>query len=205
MPFSQHSFGEIAAVGGGGTPRTDTPEFWDGAIPWATPTDITALAGPYLESTSRTISDEGLVSCSSPLYPAGSILMTSRATIGAFAIVQEPTAVNQGFIVVNPNDQSLQWWIFHEMSERVDEFISHANGATFLELSRGKFKQFAVRLIEDFKMKKFGDRATVLHTRGRRALVENRDLINLRDALLPMLMSGMLRVRDAEKQVEVVV
>ncbi len=91
------------------------------------------------------------------------------------------------------------------MSERVDEFISHANGATFLELSRGKFKQFAVRLIEDFKMKKFGDRATVLHTRGRRALVENRDLINLRDALLPMLMSGMLRVRDAEKQVEVVV
>ncbi|HWJ18056.1 MAG TPA: restriction endonuclease subunit S, partial [Geobacterales bacterium] len=78
VPFSDHTFNELADIGGGGTPRTDTPEFWDGEVPWATPTDITALTGPYLESTPRKISDLGLASCSSPLYPAGSILMTSR-------------------------------------------------------------------------------------------------------------------------------
>lgn len=91
---------------------------------------------PYLTTTKRKITDAGLASCSSPLYPAGSILMTSRATIGAFAITQRPMAVNQGFIVVNPKDPDLKWWLIHEMRSRVDEFHAQANGATFLELPR---------------------------------------------------------------------
>lgn len=110
--------------------------------------------------------------------------------------------MNQGFIVVNPNDPDLRWWMFHEMRSRVNEFISLANGATFLELSRENFKKFPVRLAEDFIMKGFCVQADALHACGRGALVENSLLAATRDALLPQLMSGKIRVKDAEKTVE---
>lgn len=199
--LSDSSFADLAVIGGGGTPRTSVSSFWDGEILWATPTDITALRGPYLTTTSRTISEAGLAACSSPLYPAGSILMTSRATIGAFAIAQRHMAVNQGFIVVNAHEASSQWWLFHEMRSRVDEFVSHANGATFLELSRGKFRQFRVRLADATTMTGFSRLAEAVHARSSAALTENVRLSVTRDALLPHLMSGRLRIKDAERVV----
>lgn len=197
--MSYSTFEDLCAVGGGGTPRTAVPSYWDGGVNWATPTDVTALKGPYLRSTARSISAEGLASCASSLYPAGSILMTSRATIGAFAIAEVPTAVNQGFIVVRPTDGRLVQWFFHEMRSRVDEFTAFANGATFLELSRGTFKRFTLRLADAATMEQFASQAEVLHRAGSQALAENLTLAATRDALLPQLMSRRLRVKDAEQ------
>ncbi|WP_081768086.1 restriction endonuclease subunit S [Microbacterium sp. MRS-1] len=191
-------FEEIADISGGGTPSTKNPALWDGDIWWATPTDMTALVGPYLESTSRRIAPAGLAACSSKLFEPGAILMTSRATIGALAINGVPTALNQGFIAVEPHDPRLRWWLFHEMESRVDEFISWANGATFLELSRGNFKRLPVRVPEETVLMAFDSRIAPLHDAARGALAENRTLAATRDALLPELMSGKLRVRDAE-------
>ncbi len=194
------TFAEVANVSGGGTPKTGIDEYWGGDTYWATPTDVTALDGPYLESTARRITEAGLNSCASPLYPPGSILMTSRATIGSFAITQVPAAVNQGFIVVNPHDSNLHWWLFHEMRSRVEEFVSFANGATFLELSRGQFKKLRLRWTDVDRMGAFGIVANALHNRGRAALAENNLLANARDTLLPQLMSGRIRVKDAEER-----
>lgn len=192
------TFGEAAEVRGGGTPSSTIQDYWDGDIRWATPTDVTGLTGPYLVETARKITTAGLANCSSALHPAGSILMTSRATIGAFALARVPTAVNQGFIVVVPNGSAPGLWLFHEMRSRIEEFTSLANGATFLELSRGNFKSFHVRLAEPAVMAQFQEHATALHDRAAAALRENQRLAATRDALLPALMSGHLRVRDAE-------
>ena len=202
---SASRFSDVAKISGGGTPSTKVPEFWAGDINWATPSDVTALAGPYLRSTSRQISDEGLQACSSSLFQPGAILMTSRATIGAFAIAQTATAVNQGFIVVEPIHEYMRYWLFHEMHSRVDEFLSLANGATFLELSRGNFKKLPVRLAEPEVLNSFAEVAGSLHSSAAAAHRENETLAETRDALLPQLMSGKLRVRDAENAVEAVV
>lgn len=198
-------FGALADIRGGGTPSTAIQAYWNGGIPWVTPTDVTNLPGPYLESTSRTITEAGLKACSSDLHPVGSIIMTSRATIGAFAIAEVPSAVNQGFIVVRVDDPALKWWLYHDMQSRVDEFKSYANGATFLELSRGKFKTMAASTPTGSQLSAFGATVGSLHLSARQALVENRSLAALRDTLLPQLMSGKLRVKDAEKQLEDVV
>ncbi|WP_434742444.1 restriction endonuclease subunit S [Micromonospora sp. SH-82] len=196
------TFGSIAQVGGGGTPSTKVPEYWDGNIAWATPSDVTALGAPYLFGTSRRVTDAGLDNCASALYPAGSIFMTSRATIGAFAIPQIPMAVNQGFIVVVTPDEELMMWLLHEMRDRIDEMRSLANGSTFLELSRKNFKAMGVRLPTPAARKEFAGKAIPLHQRAAAATAENATLTKLRDTLLSELMSGRLRVRDAEKVVE---
>ena len=192
--LSEATYGELAKIGGGGTPKSKVDEFWSGDVRWLTPTDVTALPGPYVEETSRRISEAGLASISSPLYPVGSIAMTSRATIGSFAILDRPMAVNQGFIVVQPHDESLRLWLFHEMRRRVREFYDYANGATFMELSRGNFKKIRVHLSDYNTMSRFGERVRPLHDSARLALQENETLTDLRDTLLPKLMSGQLSV-----------
>lgn len=198
---SDKTFDDLALVRGGGTPSSKVAEYWNGDISWASPTDITALPAPYLTSTSRHITDAGLSNCASALYPTGSILMTSRATIGAFALTKAPVAVNQGFIVVVPPDVTMRYWLFHEMRSRVPEFLDYANGATFLELSRGNFRKLPVRLADDSVMTRFALQARDLHDLAAAVTLENERLAATRDALLPALMSGKLRIKDAERVV----
>lgn len=202
LELSEETFGSVATVVGGGTPSTRMDEYWDGDICWTTPSDVTALTSPYLFETSRNITELGLENCASRLYPAQSIFMTSRATIGAFALPQVPAAVNQGFIVVLPPNEEMRWWLLHEMRSRVDEMISLANGSTFLEISRKSFKAMRIRLPHAMEVAAFARKVAPLHAAAAHAARENRTLAALRDTLLPQLMSGRLRVKDAEKIVE---
>lgn len=192
------AYEDLADIGGGGTPKSKVEEYWNGDVNWLTPTDVTALPGPYIADTSRKITKDGLATVSSKLYPVGSIFMTSRATIGAFALAEAPMAVNQGFIVVQPHEPRLRFWLLHEMRSRVQEYKDHANGATFLELSRGRFKKMRVKLADSGEMYAFNAEAATFHRLASQALRENRTLEETRDALLPQLMSGKLRVKDAE-------
>ena len=202
LEYRYEVFGTVASVYGGGTPSTTEPSYWDGKIAWTTPTDVTALSSPYLFKTSRMITESGLANCASRLYPAGSIFMTSRATIGAFAVPQIPAAVNQGFIVVVPPMDQLRWWLFHEMQSRLDEMLSLANGSTFLELSRKNFKSIQVRVASLDELERFDAMVAPLHQRAAQASQESATLKVFRDTLLPKLMSGQIRIRDAEKIVE---
>ncbi|MFD3465619.1 restriction endonuclease subunit S [Streptomyces sp. NPDC058682] len=202
LEFGEETFGSVASIMGGGTPSTKIDDFWGGQISWSTPSDVTALPSPYLFATSRNITEFGLENCNSQLYPAQSIFMTSRATIGAFALSQVPAAVNQGFIVVLPPNEEMRWWLLHEMRSRVDEMISLANGSIFLELSRKNFKAMQIRLPGPAEVAEFARKVAPLHAAAAHAADENRTLAALRDTLLPQLMSGRLRVRDAETIVE---
>lgn len=199
--FGTETFGSLAAVNSGGTPSTSEPAYWNGGIPWTTPSDVTALNSPYLFRTARTISECGLANCASLLYPRGSIFMTSRATIGSFAVAQVPAAVNQGFIVVVPPDES-RWWLFHEMNSRVDEMLSFANGSTFLELGRKNFKAMPVRVPPTEILMGFDAKVSPLHQRAARSAQESTTLAELRDTLLPKLMSGEIRIKDVERAVD---
>lgn len=114
-------------------------------------------------------------------------------------------AVNQGFIVVQPHDPGLAWWIFHDMRSRVDEFISHANGATFLELGRGKFKHLGVRLADTATVRQFNVEADALHASARQALDESRVLVPSATPSSPTSCPVACEYKYAEKQVEAVV
>ncbi|WP_332328180.1 restriction endonuclease subunit S [Streptomyces sp. WMMC940] len=202
LEFGNETFGSMATVAGGGTPSTKVEEYWGGGIFWTTPSDVTALPSPYLFETSRSITRRGLENCASQLYPTTSIFMTSRATIGAFALPQVPAAVNQGFIVVVPPNEEMRWWLLHEMRSRVSEMISLANGSTFLELSRKNFKAMRIRLPDATRLEEFAHTVAPLHATAVHTSNENRTLATLRDTLLPQLTSGLLRIKDAEKIVE---
>ena len=196
------SFGAYADVFGGATPKTTVSGYWDGHLAWATPTDLTALSAPYLFDTGRKITEPGLASCTAVLHPPGTILMTSRATIGAFAINQVPTATNQGFIAVRPRRDEDRWFLFEEMRSRVAEFIDNANGSTFLEISRGRFKELPLSVPATSAIDELADRLDPVHSKAAQLSAEAQRLAALRDALLPELLSGRIRVPEAAAVVQ---
>jgi type I restriction enzyme S subunit len=197
------TMGDLAEIVGGSTPSTTEPAYWDGGIHyWATPKDLSALSIPVLSSTERCISDAGLAQISSGLLPAGTVLLSSRAPIGYLAIAEVPVAINQGFIGMKPlkgvpNLFLLLWAHFAH-----DEILSYANGSTFLEINKANFRLIPIAAPPIEVLDAFDHLARPLHERIVANERESQVLAALRDALLPKLISGELRVKDAERLVE---
>jgi len=139
--------GEIADIRSGGTPSTGEPRFWDGNIPWCTPTDITALSGhKYLGETARLITQLGLKASSAEMIPAQSVVMTSRATIGECAINAVPVSTNQGFKNFIPFATTNVDFLYYLLGTQKQGFISLCGGSTFLEIGKTQLVAYQVRL-----------------------------------------------------------
>ena len=107
--WDEITLGEIGKFVGGGTPDTANPEYWDGDIQWFTPTEV---KDRNLDKSKRTITEKGLKNSSAKLLPEGSLLITSRATIGDVGIASNECTTNQGFqsLIVNSNEVNIFWY-----------------------------------------------------------------------------------------------
>lgn len=182
--------GEVVEVVGGSTPSTDEPSYWNGPHQFATPKDMAALSSPVLLTTERTITAEGLERISSGLLAEGTVLMSSRAPIGYLAITEVPVAVNQGFVAMKCPDGMPNQYVLHWARENMNEIIAHANGTTFLEISKTNFRPLKALVPEAKVLKAFADFVSPLHQRVVANLRESVTLAATRDALLPKLLSG---------------
>jgi type I restriction enzyme S subunit len=189
--------GDLAEVVGGSTPKTERAEYWArGTHHWVTPKDLSGLSMPVLLDTERKITDAGLAQISSGLLPKGTVLLSSRAPIGYLAIAEVPVAVNQGFIAMKPRPGTSNLFLLRWASAAHDEIVSHANGSTFLEISKSSFRPIRTVAPAAPVMDAFDrvSRPIYLEVVGHER--ESRTLAALRDALLPKLISGELRVGD---------
>ncbi|MDR3119622.1 MAG: restriction endonuclease subunit S [Mediterranea sp.] len=150
-----YKLGDIAEIIGGGTPSTNIEEFWNGEIQWFTPSEIKSN---YISKSERTITKLGLSKSSAKLLPAGTILLTTRATIGEVAIATEECTTNQGFqsLIVNNNINNV--FIANWIKKNKDEFIKRAKGSTFAEISKIDINEMPIispAIIEQNKIASF--------------------------------------------------
>ena len=139
------TMGEISDVIGGGTPRTNVPEYFnDGDIPWITPADLSGYNNKYISHGSRFITETGLKNSSARLMPAGTVLFTSRAPIGYVAIAKNPVSTNQGFKSFVLKVGILPDYVYWYLKGNKNLAESNASGTTFLELSGTKAKQIPI-------------------------------------------------------------
>ena len=133
--WEEKKLGDIGDFIGGGTPDTSNQEYWYGNILWYTPTEV---KNGKLNSSIRKISKIGLDNSSAKLLPKGTILITTRATIGDVAITEEECTTNQGFqsLIVKDSEVNLFWlyWIL----QHKEELIKRASGSTFKEIGKNE-------------------------------------------------------------------
>ena len=197
------SIGDLADVVGGTTPSTKESAYWEGGTyAWATPKDLSGLSVPVLLNTERRITDAGLLQIGSGLLPMGTVLLSSRAPIGYLAVAEIPVAINQGFIAMTPKTGTSNIVLLLWASVAHEEIVSRANGSTFLEISKVNFRPIPIVTPPPAVMQAFEEQARPLYERIVEGARESHTLAALRDTLLPKLISGQIRVADAEQMVD---
>lgn len=139
--WSKVKVSNMGSISSGGTPDTTKKEYWDGGINWLTPTDVTSLKSRYVFSTNKKISEEGLKNSSAKMLPRGSLLICTRATIGAMAISTTEIATNQGFKNLVPNAEFSVEFLYYLFTFNIKELVRKSSGSTFLELSKSDFEK----------------------------------------------------------------
>ena len=130
--------GHVSTIFKGGTPKRNVDRYFQGELPWARPVDITALQGAlYIHDTEIHISEEALSSSAARQLPPGTVLLTSRATIGETAITTVPMATNQGFSNFVCNEQLHNIYLAYYLRVIKDVLISLGSGSTYLEVTKG--------------------------------------------------------------------
>ena len=186
---------------GGATPSKEVQRYWNnGDVHWYTPTDITGAKSPYLEESAEMCTEEGLQNCSATLFPAYSIMMTSRATIGAIGINCQPACTNQGFITCIPNRKYPLTFLYHWLKLAKPHFEILSGGATFAELTKGTFKRIRILTPDIEIVTRYESLVRPIFDEIQMLTIATRRLREARGALLPRLISGKLRVDQLDIQ-----
>lgn len=147
--WEMKQLGQLAEIKGGATPNTQIHQFWNGTIPWCTPTDITRTPSKYLATTERRITSEGMRACAASLLPRGSLLLCSRATIGEVKIASTEICTNQGFksLICKPGVSNE--FLYYLLLTLKQQMIERAIGSTFLEIGKRELAAISVLFPEE--------------------------------------------------------
>jgi type I restriction enzyme S subunit len=190
---------EVIETTGGGTPSTKKAEYWnDGDIAWFSPSDLTAANSMFINDSSKKINSLGLKKSSAKLFPAYSVMMTSRATIGVVSINTQPACTNQGFITCIPNEQLSMYLIYYWLISNKDKIINLASGATFKEINKTTFRKLPIVIPETKIQELFIQLLEPIFKQVENLQQKNNNLQKTRDLLLPKLISGQIDVENLD-------
>ena len=149
----------VAKILGGGTPKTEVFEYWDGKINWATLVDT---KNKYLYSTQRKITELGLQNSNATLLPINTVIFSSRATIGDVSIAKVETATNQGYKnFICDSDKIHFEYLYYILKHEAKNIAELASGATYPEISKSQIADYKIPLptkniqeqvVEEFEM-----------------------------------------------------
>ena len=142
--WEETKIGDIAIVVGGGTPDTNTSQYWNGKIQWFTPSEIGR--NKYVYNSVRTISEDGLNKSSAKLLPIGTILLSSRATVGECSINKKECTTNQGFQSLIPKENISNEFVYYLIQTKRKDLIRKSCGSTFLEISANEVRKIVVSI-----------------------------------------------------------
>ena len=138
---------DIAEISGGGTPKTKVEEYWNGDIVWLSPTDLPEIGNiTKVSNSTRKITQAGLDSCAARLLPIGSVIYSSRASIGKIGINEVPLATNQGFINFICGEDIYNKYLAYTLKYFSDAIVQLSNSTTFKEVSRTALRNFKIPL-----------------------------------------------------------
>ena len=127
--------GSVCEIVGGGTPDTLHTEYWGNTVEWFTPSEIGKTK--YVNNSVRKLSDIGLDNSSAKLLPIGTVLLTTRATLGEMSIAKRECSTNQGFQSLIPHTDRVSSEYLYYMQIIIKSWCEkYASGNTFREISK---------------------------------------------------------------------
>ena len=190
------SLGDLAEIVGGSTPSTaDSDNFCSNGTAWITPYDLSKNQdNKFISHGEIDVSERGIKNASLKKYPAGTVLMSSRAPIGYMAIARNEVTTNQGFKSFIPNKGFSKEFVFYTVKNSLKSIMQSASGSTFKEVSAATLHSIQLIFPKHELVEKYTERSKKIFKIQDNLEKQNHYLTQLRDFLLPMLMNGQISV-----------
>ena len=189
---------DLGTIVGGSTPtKSISDNFIKGGegYSWITPNDLSNNKGnKFIKNGEIDVTMGGLKDASLKLYPEGTVLMSSRAPVGYLAISTKEVTTNQGFKSFIPDKKYGKNYIYYTLQNNLKVIEQHASGSTFKEISATVLKDITIIQPSLDVVKKFEEKVSSINSYIKVNEEQNREISQLRDWLLPMLMNGQVKV-----------
>lgn len=148
--------GDVCEVVSGSTPKSNMPDYWDGDVKWITPAELSDDSYVIYDSV-RHITDLGVQKTGLKPFPAGTVILSSRAPIGKTAIAGCEMYCNQGFKNLICSELIDNRYLYHYLSAKTDYLNSLGRGATFKEISKSIVENIEIPLPSLDEQRKLAD------------------------------------------------
>ena len=178
----------------GGTPSRSRKEYWEGNIPWINSGKTNEFR---VISPSEFISVEGLKKSATKLLPKKTtILAITGATLGQVSLLEIDACANQSVVGILENNLLPYEYIYMYVSHNIEKIISHQTGGAQQHINKDNIKNFHIILPPQCELKRYTNAVENLYSEITNLVFQSRRLSQLRDTLLPKLMSGEIDVSD---------
>lgn len=186
--WKKYTFAEMVDIMSGGTPKTSVPKYYEGNIPFYSPKDSD---GSFFAFDTQThISQEGLDSCNSRYYSAGTVIITARGTVGKTTILAKPMAMNQSCYALKCDTLNAPYYLFFSLNQEVALLKGMANGGVFDTIIVKTFERIHIIFPTNGLVQKFEESVQPFMETIKLKMGMISSLSEARDRLLPKLMSG---------------
>jgi len=189
----------LSDLEGGGTPSKTNNEYWNGNIPFYTPTDYSNSV--FTTTTQVSITKDGLDNCSTSLFPKGTIFITARGTVGNVIIASTETAMNQSCYAFCPKLNVDYSFLYFSVKSLVTILKAKSGGSVFNSIVSNDIKQAKLAIPPILLVQKFAKISRPIFEEILANTIQNQYLSSLRDWLLPMLINGQVTVGEAKKAI----
>ena len=191
---------DVASLLSGGTPKTDRADYWGGGIAWASAKDVSQANGPALIRTERNITQKGLEESATRMIPALATMVVARgATTGRMVFLGDPMAMNQTCYALTSKINS-PVALHCLLRQEIGALVKSAHGSVFDTITTSTFAQSKVVKPFPKLLERFEEIAGPVFRQIVVGTGTAHTLATLRDALLPRLISGQLRLPQAEAE-----
>lgn len=185
---------DVIELVGGGTPKTETTEFWNGNIKWISAKDITPNHKGFITETEKAITELGLEKSSTKVLPKYATVISARGTVGKYCLLSEKMAFSQSNYGIKPKYKDCYFFTYLLVANSVDELQAAAYGSVFDTITTKTFKEHKIQIPTGSEIQSFENKIRPYFEKMLLNCNQIRTLTRLRDTLLPKLMSGEIRV-----------
>ncbi|CVE64236.1 restriction endonuclease subunit S [Serratia marcescens] len=186
---------------GGGTPKRSEPEYWDGDICWYSVKDAPAESDIFVIDTAEKITKKGLNKSSTKLLPIGTTIISARGTVGKLALTATEMAMNQSCYGISGGEFSGPLLTYLKVKQCVDVLKRNTHGAVFDTITTSTFETVSTLTASKNINIQFEKIVAPLFRVIENNLRTNVNLTQLRDTLLPKLLSGEITLPEAEQAI----
>jgi len=200
--FNVSTIGKELRVELGGTPLRRESKYWEnGDINWIKSGKVNEFR---ITEPSEHITKEGLDNSSTVLLPKGTVVIAiTGATLGQVSRLEIESCANQSVVGVVESNEIPSEYIYLWLLHRINVIIQKQTGGAQQHINKTNVKNSLLLLPPQKFMKEFIETIRPIFNKISYNCFENQSLKELRNSLLPKLMSGEIRVPLDEETKEV--